>query len=155
MRSTICLAEDREACEPALKLLLLSLTRHSPTEAVSLFYPPARGGFVNWLKRCPQVRLETDCLTGGYGWNVKPQALMWMIERGFDQVIWIDSDVIINRDVLGIFARLESNTLVATEDALGDNRDHRDALRARLWGFPVGRVFPFGLNSGAVRATAH
>lgn len=153
MKSTICLAEDREVCEPSLKLLLLSLSMHCSEIAVNLFYPPAKDGFLTWIKKCPQARLQTDHLTNGYGWNVKPQAIMRMIDQGFDEVIWIDSDVIVNRNILHVFAKLRSDTFVAAEDALGDDRDDRNALRARLWGFPVGRVLPFGLNTGVLRVT--
>jgi hypothetical protein len=153
MKSTLCIAEDRETCEPALKLLLLSLNRHSSGTTVSLFYPPAKGEFLTWIKKLPQVRLQTDRLKNGYGWNVKPQALMHLIDQGFDEVIWIDSDVIVKRNMLPIFAQLKSDVIVATEDALGDDRDDRNALRARLWGLPVGRVLPFGLNTGILRVT--
>jgi Nucleotide-diphospho-sugar transferase len=153
MKSTVCIAEDRQVCEPALKLLLLSLTRHSSAAPINLFYPCADQGFLTWLQRCPQVSLQTDRLKNGYGWNVKPQALMQLLDVGYDEVIWVDSDVIVNRDLLPLFASLSNDTFVATEDALGDDRDDSNALRARLWGFPVGRIFPFGLNSGVLRVT--
>jgi hypothetical protein len=153
MKSTICLAEDREVCEPCLKLLLLSLNKHCSGTAINLFYPPAKERFLAWIKKCPQVRLQTDQVANGYGWNVKPQAIMRMIDQGFDEVIWIDSDVIVSRDILHIVAQLNSDIVVATEDALGDQRNDRNALRARLWGLPVGRVLPFGLNTGVLRVT--
>ncbi|HXR17375.1 MAG TPA: hypothetical protein VN777_14375 [Terriglobales bacterium] len=120
--------------------------------AVNLCYPPAEDGFRNWIKKCPQVQLRTDH-SGGQGWNVKPYAIMRLIDEGFDEVIWIDSDVIVMRDITRIFGQLHDDIFVATEDALGDDRDDRNALRARLWGFSVGRVLPFGLNSGVLRVT--
>ena len=153
MKSTVCLAEDREVCEPALKLLLLSLNMHCSGMAVNLFYPPAKDGFLTWIKKFPQVRVRTDHLTSGCGWNVKPQAIMRMISQGFDEVIWIDSDIIVSRNMLHIFAQLKGNIFVATEDALGDDHDDGNALRARLWRLPVGRVLPFGLNTGVLRVT--
>jgi lipopolysaccharide biosynthesis glycosyltransferase len=78
---------------------------------------------------------------------------MHMIDQGFEEVIWIDSDIIVSRSAAAVFSGLKSDALLATEDALGDERDDRDALRARLWGLPVGRVLPFGLNSGVLRVT--
>jgi Nucleotide-diphospho-sugar transferase len=155
MSSTICLAEDREACEPALRLLLLSLNAHCSEVAINLFYPPASESFLIWIKRCPQVQLQKIQPAKGYGWNIKPRAIMHMMDEGFDEVIWIDSDIIVTRNPRQVFAPLESNVLVATEDALGDDRHDRNALRARLWGFPVGRALPFGLNSGVLRVTTH
>jgi hypothetical protein len=151
MKSTICVAEDREVCEPCLKLLLLSLNVHCPGIEVSLFYPPAREGFLTWIKKCPQVRLQADHLKNGYGWNVKPQAIMDLMDRGVDEVIWLDSDIIVIRTP--IMSGLTRDTLVATENTLVDERCDRNALRARLWGFPVGRVLPFSLNSCVLRVT--
>jgi hypothetical protein len=153
MKSTICVAEDREVCEPALKLLLLSLTKYSSEAPINLFYPLAKEGFLTWVQKCPQVRLQTDRLKNGFGWNVKPQALMRLIDSGYDEVVWIDSDIIISQNLLPVLAALKDDTLVATEDALGGDRDDPNALRARLWGFPVGRILPFGLNSGVLRVT--
>jgi len=153
MKSIICLAEDREVCEPSLKLLLLSLNKHCAEREINLFYPPAKDEFFTWIKKHSQVRLQTDHLTNGYGWNVKPQAMMKMIDQGFDEVVWIDSDVIVNRNILRIFGQLKSDVIVATEDALGNERGDENALRARLWGLPVGRILPFGLNTGVIRVT--
>lgn len=153
MKSTICLAEDREVCEPCLKLLLLSLNIHCSATAINLFYPPAKNGFLTWIKKCPQVRLQMDRLKNGYGWNVKPQAIMHLIDQGFNEVIWIDSDVIVNRNMLPIFSGLKSDTLVVTEHTLSEERCDSNALRARLWGLPAGRVLPFALSSGVLRVT--
>lgn len=153
MKSTICLAEDREICEPSLKLLLVSLNMLGSRTKINLFYPPAKDEFLRWIKKYPEVHLQPGHLTSGYGWNVKPQAIMRMIDQGYDEVIWIDSDVIVTQNILHIFAQIKSDIVVATEDALGDERDDRGALRARLWGLPIGRVLPFGLNTGVLRVT--
>lgn len=153
MKSTICVAEDRRICEVSLKLLLLSLKLHYPEVTVNLRYPAAENGFLSWVKNCPRVRLQTSPLSSGQGWNVKPSAILSLIDEGFDEVIWIDSDVIVIGNIARIFSQLSSDMFVATEDALGDDRDDRNALRARLWGFKVGRVLPFGLNSGVLRVT--
>jgi hypothetical protein len=153
MKSTICIAEDREACEPCLKLLLLSLKTHASGMAINLFYPPAKDAFLAWIEKCPQVRLQTTPLKNGYGWNIKPQAIMHLIDQGFDEVIWIDSDVIANRNLLPLFSNLKAEILVATEHTLAEERYDRNALRARLWGLPVGRALPFALSSGVLRVT--
>ena len=153
MKSTICIAEDREVCEACLKLLLLSLKLHSPETLIHLCYPPANDAFRTWIEKCPQVRLRTAPLKDGYGWNVKPQAIMQLMDQGFDEVIWIDSDVIVNRNLRPLFSNLSSDSFVATENTLAEERYDRNALRARLWGLPVGRVLPFALNSGVLRVT--
>jgi Nucleotide-diphospho-sugar transferase len=150
IKSTICIAEDRAACEPSLKILLLSLSEHCPGTEINLFYPPGGRKFLSWIEKCPQVRLQTAHLTKGAGWNVKPRAIMHTLDQGFDEVIWIDSDVIVTRNIAPIFSGLESQIFMASDEG----RDpHPDALRARLWGLPVGRVLPFAVNSGVIRAT--
>ena len=153
MKSTICVAEDRETCEPCLKLLLSSLKAHDSERTISLFYPPAKDRFFKWIEKCPAVQIQTSPLKDGYGWNVKPQAIMQLLDQGFDEVIWIDSDVIVTQDLAPIFSKLDSGTVVVTEHTLAEERDDRNALRARSWGLPVGRTFPFALSSGVVRVT--
>lgn len=153
MYSTICIAEDRETCEPCLKLLLLSLSVHCPETDVSLFYPPGNDRFLTWLEKCPQVHIQSKQLKTNYGWNVKPQAIIDLLSRGFDEVTWIDSDILVRRNPA--LSHLSKDTLVATENTLVLERLDPDALRARLWGFPVGRVLPFSLNSCVLRATKH
>ena len=153
MKSTICIAEDRESCEPCLKLLLLSLQSHSPETLINLCYPVAKEAFVSWIRKYPRVRLRTAPLKSGYGWNVKPQAIMQLLDQGFDEVIWIDSDVIVKRNLLPLFSNLSNDSVAATENTLEDGRYDRNGVRARLWGLPVGRTLPFSLNSGVLRVT--
>jgi lipopolysaccharide biosynthesis glycosyltransferase len=154
LKSTVCVAEDREAFEPCLKLLLASLNLHCPGMAISLFYPVAKEAFLRWLSAYPQVQLQTNPLKG-YGWNVKPEAIMQLLDTGFDEVIWIDSDVIVTRDIRLLFHALDEAVFVAAEQILAANRedDDRAGLRAQLWQLSVGRVLRTGLNSGVLRAT--
>ena len=153
MKSTICLAEDRRACEPCLKLLLLSLNRHCPDRQIHLFYPPAQEKFFAWVQKYPQVHIETEKLKGGHGWNIKPHAIMHLLDAGFDEVFWIDSDILVTENILDNLTALKSDTFVATDHTLSEERDDKNARRARMWGLPVGRVLPTALNSGVLRVT--
>jgi hypothetical protein len=153
MKSTICVAEDRAACEPALKILLLSLNKHCPWLGVNLFYPIASYDFRTWMKKCSQVVLQNARLKRNYKWNIKPQALLHLLDQGFDEVIWIDSDILVTRNIADVLSGLDRETIAVTEDAVGTERDDSDARRARLWGFPVGRILPFVLNTGVLRVT--
>ena len=155
-KSTICIAEDRVACEPSVKILLLSIIAHCPGIEINLFYPPANQKFLAWIEKYPQIRIQTDHLAEGATWNVKPQALLRLFDQGFDEVIWIDSDVIVARNIAPIFSGLDSQIFLASDE--GRDRNALSALRmngtlAKLWGLPVGRVLPFVLNSGVFRAT--
>lgn len=148
----ICIAEDRQSEETAVKLLLLSLSQYCPDVPVNLFFPPATTRFQQWLKSLPQVKLRTEAFTGVSGWNVKPYALLLLLEEGHDDVWWIDADVIVSRDFRQTIGHLTDSTLVISEEALyGQYRD--DGYRAKAWGFEVGRSLPFNLNTAVVRVT--
>ncbi len=151
IKSTICIVEDRAAHEPSVKVLLSSLNAYCPGREINLFYPPANEAFLAWIRKYPQVRLHTIPLAEGTGWNVKPLAILRLLEQGFDEVIWMDSDVIVTRDITSVFSGVDSRIFMISDQ--GRDRDAANAVRARLWGFPVGRVLPFELNSGVLRAT--
>lgn len=152
----ICVAEDRMWCEPGVRLLIASLARHSPALNVELFYPPANAAFTAWLSRFPQVSLNRFKLTEPWrGWNVKPEALLTLLGAGYDDVLWIDTDIIVARDVSSIFAALSDETMVVAEEALCSSHYDGDAMRARLWGLQIGRALPFQLNGGVVGVTRH
>jgi hypothetical protein len=154
MKTTICIAEDRVTCEPSVKLLLLSLNKYCPEIAINLFYPPAGEAFLSWVKKLPQVCTQSTSLTSGIGWNVKPQAILRLMDIGFDEVIWVDSDVLVNRNILNIFSALGSDAVAVSEHTLGAReRFDGDARRARAWGLPVGRVLRTAVCSGVIRVT--
>jgi lipopolysaccharide biosynthesis glycosyltransferase len=121
--------------------------------AISLFYPVANQAFLRWVSAYPQVRLQADRLTDGYSWNVKPQAIRHLLDAGFDEVIWIDSDVLVTRDIRPLFHALDHAVFVAADHTHAPDRHDGAALRAQLWQLSVGRVLPTALNSGVLRVT--
>jgi hypothetical protein len=149
----VCIAEDREGFLPSIKLLILSLAEHCPQLEIYLVFPPASAEFRGWLAQYPKVTLRSDPLPTAYGVNVKPQAILHLFDAGCDDVLWIDSDIIVTDDMARALAGLDERALVITEEALWTPYRDPDALRARMWGFPVGRTLPFALNTGVVRMT--
>lgn len=150
----ICIAEDREWCEAPVKLLLLSLREHCPDMSVELFYPPADAAFIQWLQQFPQVNLNTQPLEGAGSWNVKPHALLQLMQRGYEEILWIDADVIVTHDFRTRFDDLAHDTLCVTEDALqSGNREDNEPPRALSWGFQLGRSLPFAANTAVLRVT--
>ena len=149
----ICIAEDRKSYEVSLKLLLLSLTRHCPDFGIVLFYQPADENFISWLARCPQVKLRAGSFGGSGSYNVKPKALLSLLRAEYDEVLWLDSDIIVTRDFRYLFSNLTSRTIVLTEEAAIDGDRDPDGLRARLWGLEVGRVFDITANTALIRVT--
>jgi len=78
-----------------------------------------------------------------------------LLDAGFDEVIWIDSDMFVTRDIRPLFHALDEAVFVATEQSCAlDRSDHDGAgRRAQLWQLSVGRVLPSALNSGVLRVT--
>ena len=149
----VCVAEDRKVCEPGLKLLIMSLHAHCRDLPLHIFYPPADVTFISWIKNYPRVNLRVAPIPDTFGWNVKPQAMLFLMDLGHDEIIWIDSDIIVTRDIASLFSGLDGRTMAVTEEALWGAHSDPEGLRARLWGFNVGRMLPFALNSAVIRVT--
>ena len=151
----VCTYDNRKEAEPGIRLLIASLYRQSPRLPLILCYPAADDQFRAWARNYPNVSLENNLVPGHLGWDVKPQMLLRMLQRGHEEVIWIDTDIVITRAIEPVFDGLSPDALVVTEEALWGRHSDFDAIRARGWGFDVARVLPFCLNTGVVRVTAH
>jgi hypothetical protein len=149
----ICVAEDRPDFESAIRLLLMSLARHCGELPIYLIFPPANPTFVAWVNGDRRITLSTDRLEGTSTYNLKPQAMLHLMARGYDEIVWVDSDVIVTNSVASSLVGLAPDAMVVTEEALWSPHDDDDAWRARRWGLEVGRVLPFTLNSAVVRVT--
>ena len=148
----VCIAEDRPSEEIAVKLLILSLSKHCPGLKVHLIFPPANDDFRHFIQRFPHVTLREEPLPGSYGWNVKPHALMHVLQQGHDAAMWIDSDIILNADFRDRLNGVDDSTIVVTEEPQFLNYSE-SGQRAAGWGFKVGRALPFCANSCVVRVT--
>jgi hypothetical protein len=149
----VCIAEDRTSFEPAIKLLLMSLNKHCGATEVHLFHPKASDGFASWLSTHPDLYHYSEPLPNAHEFNVKPQAMLHLLDRGHDDILWIDSDIIVTRDFSPLFASMDYGMLAVAEEALWTPHDDHGAWRARAWGLEVGRILPFALNSGVIRVT--
>jgi hypothetical protein len=149
----ICVAEDRPDFEPAIRLLLMSLAKHGGELPIYLIFPPASRAFCAWLSDNRRVTLCTNRIEGTSSYNVKPQAMLHLMQQGHDEVMWIDSDVMVTASVTRMLTESPNDAIIVTEEALWSPHDDNNAWRARKWGFQVGRVLPFALNTGVVRVT--
>jgi hypothetical protein len=154
MLMTICIAEDRTTEEIAVKLLLLSLTRHCPDTWIVLAYPPASPAFAAWVtESIPRCELRTIRASENSSWNVKADALLKLLEEGHSEVWWLDSDIIVEDNFVERYKHVSADAVIACEEALyGAYRD--GGIRASKWGLPLARTFPFSLNTGALRVSA-
>ena len=108
---------------------------------------------MSWLSRYPQVTLRAAALPTAYGVNVKPQAILHLLDEGHDDILQIDFGHHRHGRSLEIAGGRRQESLVLTEEALWTPYGDPNGMRARMWGFKVGRVLPFALNTGVIRVT--
>jgi hypothetical protein len=147
-----CLAEDRADVETGLRLAILSLCKHCSGTPVYVYRPNVSIEFEQWLRRFPQVTLISNAPIGASSWNCKPQALKPLLEKGYRDVVWLDSDIILTRDCRSRLENLDEHVLaIAQEPTSLPNQG--TAVRTRGWDLEVGRSVPFTLNSSVLRVT--
>jgi hypothetical protein len=153
-RAVVCVAEDRKSHEPLLRLLLASLSRHA-NFPITVFYPEANQEFLHAIHALdPKIDIRLRRIEGAQAWDVKPRALLRLLDEGYQQVLWLDSDVLATKHISLPLLSPSPDGLLVAEEALWGERSDAGAKRARMWGFPVGRIFPFVLNTAVLRVTA-
>jgi hypothetical protein len=152
---SICISEDRPSCESAVRILIESLLQTSDRVTLTVFFPPASEEFIRWSSRFGQgtVSIQTSPISEANGWNVKPYVLLRMLESECNEVVWLDSDIVVMKDIKVIFANLSPDTLVITEEALWGAYRDPEGLRCRLWRMQPARDFGFCLNTAVLRVT--
>jgi hypothetical protein len=137
----VCIYEDRPKYLIGVKLTVLSLARHCPDLPVIISCPQPPATFRRWVEAQPNAKLLAEDDLAEVGWNVKPTILLRHLNEGHPEVIWIDSDIIVNRDFRSSFQNLNDDTLVATqEDYWGQYQG--GTHRTVAWGLNQVEVFP-------------
>lgn len=154
MKSTLCIAENRRDCEPGLRLLLASLTRHWPGQSMHVFYPDPPEAFAAWVADKPSIRLNALSGYGTWdGYNIKPALLAALLDAGYEAVTWIDSDIIFAASPERLLSRNDLAEIIICEEAMIETHGSFDEVRTRQWGLPVGRPLPFALNTCVLGVT--
>jgi hypothetical protein len=91
---------------------------------------------------------------GAHSWNCKPQALKPLLANGHRDAVWVDSDIIVTKDIRPLFEKLDPRVLVITQEPASLHYQGT-ALRTKAWNLEVGRSLPFTLNSSVLRVTNH
>ena len=134
-----------------VKLAILSLMRHSPDLKVIAFLPNAPTEFINWSSRLSnvEIRKSRDSITG-VGWNVKPSVILRILDEGHDEVIWLDSDIIVCGDLDARLQSIDAESIVGTEEYYWAHRQG-DPQRTTGLGLNIARIFRPTINSGMLR----
>ena len=152
MNRVYCLAEDRETEEVGLRIAVASLLRVCPTAKVVVYRPKPTSEFCRWLGMYSQVKMVPNLPIGAVSWNCKPHSLLPILEGGADEVIWIDSDILVTRDPSYLFDRIAPDVFVGTEEPTS-SLNQGWAKRTMGWRLPSGRDSKITLNSSVIRVT--
>ena len=150
--TAFCLSEDRVDCEVGLRLAVLSLREHFPEAGIFVYRHGATEDFTTWMRAFERVTLIPERPPGAIEWNCKPQAMQPILEAGYRQVIWADSDIIATKHGRGAFTGLPDDAVLVTQEPTSA-RFQGTRVRTVGWNLPIGREFPFTLNSCIVRVT--
>ena len=114
-----CVYEDRPSDLVAVKVLLASLRDHTPGLTLDVTLPNATAQECDEIARRFDATVSND--SGGVGakYDVKPGLLRRALERGADEAIWIDSDIVAARDFRPTLADVPPNAIVVAEETLG------------------------------------
>ena len=82
-------------------------------------------------------------------WNVKPRILLWTLELGHPQVVWLDADVVLAGDFRHRLPVDERVFVGAEEFAWGQLPG--SGARLPAWGLPPGRQLDRTVNTGVIR----
>lgn len=150
--SVVVVHEDREHCIPGAKLAVLSLRERCEHLPLAMSCPSPPPAFEAWLGRQAGVSLVRYPETQFCAWNVKPTVLLRLLSAGFQEVIWVDSDIIAAGDALTTLTRMSGITFGGTEETYwGQNQG--GIARTVAWGLKPGREMPCTVNSGVLRVT--
>jgi len=150
----VCVHEDRAEYLIGLKLTVLSLARHCPDLPVIVSCPHPPDSFRRWVATLPNAQLLADPNLAGLSWNVKPTILLQCLNEGHRDVIWIDADILINRDFRPRLAHLDDKTLVVTQEVYW-GQEQGGSHRTVAWGFKPSRTLRATVNTGIVRVTPY
>ncbi|MEO0408057.1 MAG: hypothetical protein AAF289_11975, partial [Cyanobacteria bacterium P01_A01_bin.135] len=147
--TAIVIYEDRPDYETGIKLLTSSLLSHASNIDIHIFAPNATPDFRRWVGDRP-VSAHYWSPSPAAGFNVKPDTLLWALEQGYKQVIWLDDDIIVTRPLPDALLLQPPTVMVLAE--ISRRFKTRDCVA--LWDLPFGRSFPVNPSACCFRVTA-
>jgi hypothetical protein len=115
---TYCAFEDRPAALIGAKLLALSLERHCRDFTFYIGVAKELPEFAAWLKRhAPHAKLITlPPFNEVTIKQVKVLMFLHLFERGVTDVTWLDTDIMVLRDMEPLLAPLDAETVLVAQD---------------------------------------
>ena len=150
---TVLIHHDHPEHWEGFRLAVTSVLRHCPGEQILASCPNAPAGLVRWLSEICTAGVYTGPDFAGIGWDVKPKILLWALDLGHEQVLWLDADIIVATDFR---SRLppDPSIFVASEEYAFAGTQGSEA-RTAAWNLPKGRTLKRTVNSGVIRVGQH
>ncbi len=149
-----CIAEDRPSAETGLRVLLVSLAAHGQGTPTILYRPESSPEFISWCRQWDWLEMIPQRPAGGFEWNCKPQALRPLLDRGFDEAVWLDSDLMLQTPLTRVLDGLSPDTLAVTQDSRATNKgEFTLEARTRAWNWPGQRAPMDPINTCLIRVT--
>ncbi len=149
----VCLYEDRPSHLTGVRVALATLQQHCPGIRLWVNVPDATVDFRRWFDAHCHGELVTTKGVAAGGWNTKPHLLLAMLDRGENEAVWFDADILVTADWRPDVAA-DHTTLVATEETYW-GQHQGGTHRAVAWGLQPGRPLPSTVNTALVRVTPH
>lgn len=145
--------ENRESDTVAVKLLALSLEYHAPESRLHFVALEDDSQLVRWLLGRSNVTVHSDVALQHGSYDIKPEILLRFLEKGFDRITWIDSDIILSNALPKRLRDLSNDDLLVTQEWLGRGKPGLHE-RTRSMGLePSEAVRDITINSGIVSVT--
>jgi lipopolysaccharide biosynthesis glycosyltransferase len=117
-----------------------------------LFCPAATPAFLGWLKQHPQVQMRELLAKEVKGWNVKPDLLLQLLDEGHEEVIWIDTDILLTKDFRFLISDERANNLIVAQEYRWEPMQG-SSTRTQGWKLPYGRELDSAVCSCFIRVT--
>lgn len=149
-----CIYEDRKEDSVAVKLLVLSILNTHPEARIFLMGENCsrlrlpEGFFSERIFRVPDFTPKL------HGWNTKPEALLYLLEKGLERVYWLDSDLLFVRELPEHILFPDPGTIIVAEETPSVGRQG-SGLRTSAWGLQPGRTLYGTANSCVLSVSTH
>ena len=115
---SLCAFENRPDCLVGAKLLILSVEKQCRDFTLYWGYDGENPEFDAWLKRHGPnvVKVKIPYITPLRLKQVKPLLFLELFDRGINDATWLDTDMIILRDLEPMLKNLDEETVLVAED---------------------------------------
>jgi hypothetical protein len=147
----VCIYQDDPRHFVSLQLAVLSILEHEPLWQIHVTVPDCPEWLEQWLSEFQPVRLYNKSY-GQSGWNVKPEIILFFLRLLKEDIMWLDSDIILTAPVSPYIGQFPASTLIVAEEPPGPFPPG-SILRTNGWGKPIGRSISKSINSGFIRVS--